>query len=215
MRNPRWCNSRSVCRSLHQTGMVSVLIKRFSTGTRTWKPHKSVLDVIVSIDIRRLLQLLLGVFEEACRTRIQSCLGKDRRHQLHDNLTLVSSWGYLKYVVFHKNPHTQYGNLNMPFSENFVAFLQTLSPRFCAICFLVADSSWASNTSYSTCFGFSNAFYEVRREIWLTKKEVTSIELSQDKESNLLIDHTLGKERKKPRRMWWDQFMRILSKFSV
>ena len=93
--------------------------------------------MIVNIDIYRLLQLLLGVFEEACRTRIQCCLGKDRRdHQLHDYLTLVFSWGYIKYGVFHKNPHThthththtEYGNLNMPFSENFVAFLQTLSP---------------------------------------------------------------------------------------
>jgi len=55
----------------------------------------------------------------------------------------------------------------------------------------------------------------VRRERWRTKKEVTSTELSQDKESILLIDHALGKERKKPRRMWRDQFMRILSKFSV
>jgi hypothetical protein len=54
----------------------------------------------------------------------------------------------------------------------------------------------------------------MRRERWLTKKEVTSIELSQDKESILLIDHALGKECKKPRRMWWDQFMTILSKFS-
>jgi hypothetical protein len=63
-------------------------------------------------------------------------------------------------------------------------------------------------------FWFNNPFYEVRRERWLTRKEVTSIELSQDKESTLLIDHTLEKERKKPRRMWWDQFMRILSKFS-
>jgi hypothetical protein len=55
----------------------------------------------------------------------------------------------------------------------------------------------------------------VRRERWLTKKEVTSIEVPQAKESILPIDHALGKERKKPRRMWWDQFIRILSKFSV
>jgi hypothetical protein len=60
--------------------------------------------------------------------------------------------------------HTQYGHLNMPFSENFDAFLQTLLPRSCAICSLFAHSSWASNTSYWTCFVFNNPFYEVRRE---------------------------------------------------
>jgi hypothetical protein len=91
----------------------------------------------------------------------------------------------------HTHTHTQYGHLNMPFSENFDAFLQTLSPRSCAICSLFAHSSWASNTSYWTCFGFNNPFYEVRRERWLTKKEVTSTELSQDKESILLILESL------------------------
>jgi len=66
-----------------------------------------VLGVIVNIDIHRLLQLLFGVFEEACRTRVQCCMGKDHRgHQLHNTLTLVFSWGYLKYGVFHKNTHT-------------------------------------------------------------------------------------------------------------
>jgi hypothetical protein len=42
-------------------------------------------------------------------------------------------------------------------------------------------------------FWFKNPFYEVRKEIWLTNKEDTLIELSHDKESILFIDHALGK----------------------